>query len=82
MDISISEFSYFNLKSKKKILEYKARLLGTYCMRNNDKLLLYALNATYVTLQLCHKTNAPVHANPCVSLNELLLFAPKTVHYF
>ncbi len=77
MDLTLAEFACFNLKSKQQILNYKAKHISSLALQNGDKLLLYALNGQYITMQLHQATGKPVCIDSIVHKDMLYLFVDK-----
>lgn len=77
MDLTLAEFSCFNLKSKQQILDYKAMRISSLSLDNGDNLLLYTMNGQFITMQVNQTTGKPVRIDAAVHKDMLYLFADK-----
>lgn len=75
MEITLAEFSQFNLKSKLQILDYKAVFIGEIKLSKRRSLQLYVLNNAFITVQKNRNTQVPLWINTRVKDDILYLFA-------
>jgi hypothetical protein len=77
MDLTLAEFSCFSIKSKQKILNYKAMHISSLALNNGDTMLLYTMNGQFITMQINQTTGKPVSVDTIVHKDILYLFAEK-----
>ena len=77
MELTLAEFSCFNIKSKQEILQYKAVHIGSISVHNNE-LKLYSMNGEFIMMHINSVSGKTERIDTVVPKDILYLFAEQS----